>query len=379
MMKRLALAILLSALMSVAQTAPMLPPSQGGAPAKNPTTNSQIVIPAGTTVALALTNPILARSAKAGDSVYAETAFPVAVNNQMAIPAGTYVQGEIDMLTRPGWLSPHAQFQMHFTKMIFANGYTVEIPGAGDVNIGPSPAPESDVISAVASAYVLVSSSSDVLLDNGSQMEMVFQVPVRLDAASVAAAVRESSPALLAQFTSASRCRPIPGTPGTPDTVIPGTPGTPGTPDITIPGAPGMPPTVIPGTPATPGTPDTVIHGSPGTPYIPCPPPPVVTSYLKVQNYSGSFQIAVPVQVSGTPLSAGNYQITWRGPGPLVQVDILQNGNRVASGRARVVLLNRKSPADAPATRTNSDGTLSLQSLRFAGQTFALYFDQGGA
>ena len=65
-----------------------------------------------------------------GDSVYAETVFPVAVNNQMAIPLGTYVQGQIDTLTPPGWLSPHAQFQMHFTKIIFADGYTVELPGS---------------------------------------------------------------------------------------------------------------------------------------------------------------------------------------------------------------------------------------------------------
>jgi hypothetical protein len=378
-MKRLALAILLTALVATAQSAPLLPDSQGGAPSKNSIANSQIVVPAGTTVSLALTDPILARSAKAGGSVYAVTAFPVAVNNQMAIPAGTYVQGLIDMLTRPGWLAPHAQFQMHFTKIIFANGYTVELPGAGDAATGLSSAPDNDVIAAVASAYVLVSSRSDVLLDNATQFDMVLQIPVPLRAADVAAAVRQSSPALLTQLKSATRCRPIPASPGSPDTVIPGTPGTPGTPPTVIPGAPGMPPTVIPGTPGTPGTPDTVMHGSPGTPYIPCPPPPVVTSYLKVQNYSGSFQIAAPVQVSGKPLPAGNYLITWKGPGASAQVDIFQNGNPVVSGRARVVLLNRKSPADAARTLTNSDGTLSLQSLRFAGQSLALYFVQGGA
>jgi hypothetical protein len=64
---------------------------------------------------LALTSPILAKTAKGGDSVYAQAVFPVAVNNQMAIPPGTYVQGQIDTLTRPGWLSPHAQFHIHLT------------------------------------------------------------------------------------------------------------------------------------------------------------------------------------------------------------------------------------------------------------------------
>jgi hypothetical protein len=102
-----------------------------------------------------------------------------------------------------------------------------------------------------------------------------------------------------------------------------------------------------------------------------------VTSNFKVQSYKESFQISAPVQVSGKPLPAGTYQVAWEGLGPMAQVDILQNGNPVASVQARVVLLNRKSPADAPATHTNSDGSISLQSLRFAGQTFALYFDQG--
>ena len=49
------------------------------------------------------------------------------------------------------------------------------------------------------------------------------------------------------------------------------------------------------------------------------------------------------------------------------------------SVRARVVVLNGKSTVDTPEIRPNSDNTLSLRSLRFAGQTFALYFDQGGA
>ncbi len=375
-MRRLAVAILFTALTSVAQSTPLLSDLQSQVPTSNPTAKSSLVIPAGTTVSLALTSPILAKTAKAGDSVYAETAFPVAVKNQMAIPPGTYVQGQIDTLLRPGWLSPHAQFQMRFTKIIFANGYTVELGGPQLVQVGQPPTPPDDVIPAVASAYVLVSSASDVLLDNGTQFEMVLQVPLALDAAKVAAAVRQSNPESLAQFRSATRCRPFPGSPGSPDTVIPGTPGTPGTPDIVIPGAPGTPPTVIPGTPATPGTPDTVIHGSPGTPYIPCPGPPVVTSNPKIQNFRESFRIDAPVQVSGKPLPAGSYQVTWAGSGPTEQADILQNGKVVITVRARVVLLNRKSPADTPGTQTDSDGSLSLQSLRFAGETFALYFDQ---
>ncbi len=390
-MRRLAIAILLSASASAAQTVPAPQSSQVTAQTKSAAANSRIVIPAGTTASLALSNPILAKTAKAGDSVYAETAFPVAVKNQIAIPPGTYVQGQIDSLSRPGWLSPHAQFQIHFTKIIFDNGYTVVLPSTNNAGSGTAPtqpastlgaapsAPADDVLAAVASAYVDVSSSSDVLLDNGTQIEMVLQLPLRLNAASVADAVRRTGTATLPQFKSATLCRPIPGTPGTPDTVIPGTPGTPGTPPTVIPGGPGMPDTIIPGTPATPGTPDTVFPGSPSSPGVTCPGPPIVTSNPKALSYKESFQINAAVQVYGKPLAAGSYQVTWKGLGPSADVDILQNGNVVVSVPARVVLLNRKSPADTPGTHSNSDGSISLRSLRFAGQSFALYFDQGAA
>jgi hypothetical protein len=224
---------------------------------------------------------------------------------------------------------------------------------------------------------VQVSPASDVLLDNGTQIEMTLQIPLRLSAASVAEAARRFNPASLPQFKSATQCRPTPGTPGTSDTVIPGSPGTPGTPDIVIPGAPGTPDTVIPGIPATSGTPATVIPGSPGTPGFSCPGPPLATSDPKPQKYKESMRIANPVQIWGKVLPAGTYQVAWEGLGPSAAVDFLQNGKIALSAQARVVFLSDKSSDDVPGMRANSDGSVSLRSLRFAGQTFALYFSQG--
>ena len=388
-MQRLAPVLLLVSLVCSAQAAPPQSDLQSVATTPGTSTQSAIVVPAGTTVELALTSPILSKTAKAGENVYAQTAFPVAVNNQIAIPPGTYVEGQIDSLARPGWLSPHAQFQIHFTKIIFANGYTIVLPGPQNVSSQPPPtqptstAPEApivpadDVLAAVASPYVLVSSSNDVLLDNGSQLEMILQIPLSLLADRVATAARMSSLAQLPQFKSATLCRPTYGTPGSSDTVIPGSPGSPGTPSTVIPGGPGMPDTVIPGIPATPGTPNTVIPGSPGSPGTVCPGPPIVAPNPKA-DFKVSFQLRAAVQLAGKQLLAGMYQATWSGLGPSAQVDILQNGNLIVSVRARVVLLDRASSTDLAGTHTNSDGSISLQSLRFTGLSYALYFDHGG-
>ncbi len=371
-MWRVRLAILFAAQVSLAQTGPGRANSQSQPPpALNPD-SSTIIIPAGTRVELSLTAPVWAKTAKAGDNIYGQVSFPVVVGSQMAIPPGTYVEGRIDSLTRPGTFSPHARLQIDFTKIIFSNGYVVVLP-----NAPLEAAIADDVIAAVATPYVQVSRASDLLLDNSSQIEIILQVPLALDASRVAAAVRQVRPTQLAKLKSANVCRPIPGTPGTSDTVIPGAPGTSGTPDVVIPGAPGMPDTVIPGTPPTPPSPPTVIPGSPGTPEISCPALPVVVPNTKPQEYKGAFVLDATAWVAGKQLAAGPYEVTWKGPGPGPggKAEIIENGSPIVSAQARVVLLNMESSADIPKTRTNSDGSVSLDSLRFAGQRFALYFD----
>ena len=374
----LGLLVLLSAGPFVCAQSNLQPLSQ----AKNGTGKSAIVVPVGTSVSLALTSPILAETAKQGDNVYAQTTFPVAVNNQMAIPPGSYVQGQIDSLVRPSWRNPHAQFQFHFTKLILADGYTVEIGSdpAAETRSETNASRPADVIPAVAAVYIDVSSSNDVFLDVGSQFDMVLQLPLRLDSASIAVDLRQATSAQLVHFQSASLCRPTDGTPGTPDTVVLGTPPTPGTPDTVIPGVNGAPDTVIPGIPPSPGTPDTVIPGTAGTPGTACPGPPVIASNPKVQIFKETFALSAPTKISATLLTAGTYELTWDGAAPSTQqVEILQNGKTIASTRARVVLLNARPAANQPSTKTNSDGSVSLRSLRFAGQNFALYFDAGAS
>jgi hypothetical protein len=318
----------------------------------------------------------MAATAQVGRSIYAQTVFPVLVNNRIAIPQGTTVQGEIDGLQLPGVFTWRATFQIHFTAIIFANGYTLDLtqqPGGSEITLGVTSAPN-DVYTAVATPYVLATRGNDVLLDNREQIKMEVQLSLRLDAASVAEAVRNFPSKAPTSFKSATQCRPRPGTPGTSDTVIPGSPGMPGTPPTVIPGVNGMPDTVIPGTPPMPPTPPTVIPGTPGTPGTACPGPPAVTTNPKPQSYKQNFQIATDMQVSGKPLPAGSYQATWKGTGLSVQVEIRQNGKMVVSVPARFVLLNGKSPSDAQRTQKNSDGSVSLVSLRFTARTFALYF-----
>lgn len=89
-------------------------------------------VPSGTKIPLTLTQGITTKSAKEGDPVYAQTAFPVTQNNRIVIPAGTYVQGVVRRVVRPGRVKGRAELQMSFTSMIFPNGYTVLLPATVD-------------------------------------------------------------------------------------------------------------------------------------------------------------------------------------------------------------------------------------------------------
>jgi hypothetical protein len=329
--------------------------------AQQPVAKAPIEIPAGTKVALAVTSPVWAKSVKLGDSVYAETAFPVTVNDQMAIPARTYVRGQIDILTLPHMLSGHAELRVQLTQMVFADGSAVAL---------------SDV--ALATLNVVVSPRSDVLLDNGTQFEMVLERPLGLDAEKVAAAVRLTKSVKATPSKSATRCRPIPASPGSEGTVIQGSPPTviPGTPDIVIPGAGDAPSTTIPGTAPTviPGSDATVIGASSGTAEIPCPAPPAVVS-LPVAHKE-SFTLSGSVRVGGQELARGSYDATWEGLGPAAEVRILRKGKTVATVQAQVTALGHAAPDTEYVPRKNADGSFSLKSVQFAGRTFGLRFDR---
>ncbi|HXE90718.1 MAG TPA: hypothetical protein VNK82_07120 [Terriglobales bacterium] len=92
----------------------------------------RIVVPAGTKVPLVLKHAVSTKSARPGDGVYLETTFPVTQNDRVVIPAGTYVQGEITSVKRSGRVKGRAELLLHFTTLIYPNGYTVKLPGALD-------------------------------------------------------------------------------------------------------------------------------------------------------------------------------------------------------------------------------------------------------
>lgn len=268
-----------------------------------------VVVPAQTRLALALMHSVDSKSMHRGDVLYAQTTAPVLVRDRVAIPAGIFVQGPIEKLSRSG---DRGEFVMQSVSVLFPNGYTAEItgpvsiesdewtawrnPGTG-TKVGAIVAPiagagigaaigsaahttqsstlggttitqstgKGVAIGSIAGlaaggvvALALILHSHSFYVAPGAPMDLTLNQPLTLAANQVEDAVRaggsQAPPAVpLVPMPNASPGPPstngicyTPGTPGTPPTIIPGTPP--------VGDFPGTPPTMIPGTPPIPGT-----------------------------------------------------------------------------------------------------------------------------
>jgi len=92
--------------------------------------SERITVPSGTRVGVVLQNGISTRSAKAGDSVYLQTSFPITENNRIVIPVGSYLRGELLEAKRPGRVKGRGEFRMRLDTLILPNGYTVDLRAA---------------------------------------------------------------------------------------------------------------------------------------------------------------------------------------------------------------------------------------------------------
>jgi hypothetical protein len=114
------------------QTQPAPPPAAQVPPASSVSDSApksapkNYLVPSGTRLSLILHNAVTTRNAKPGDPVYLETLFPIVIENRILIPAGSYVQGEIQEAKRPGKVKGTGEIRVRLNSMILPNGYAVD-------------------------------------------------------------------------------------------------------------------------------------------------------------------------------------------------------------------------------------------------------------
>jgi len=132
-----------------AQAPPEATATAAAAPAPKSSTvqdsKAQVRIPSGTIVPLVLHNGISTRSAKIGDPVYFETLFPVMVDGRVAIPAGSYVSGEVTESVRPGRVKGRGELMIKLNTLILPNAYMINLNASPkDASTGGNEAVDSE-------------------------------------------------------------------------------------------------------------------------------------------------------------------------------------------------------------------------------------------
>jgi len=122
--------LFLATLNSIAQNQdqdqPPAPSASEQTPEQNQPQTNVVTIPAGTHLALVLTQPVQTRYIHRGDDIYAQVMSPVGAGNEIVIPPGTFVQGVIDKIQRNGG---RGELRLQSMSIIFPDGYVTPIPG----------------------------------------------------------------------------------------------------------------------------------------------------------------------------------------------------------------------------------------------------------
>lgn len=89
-----------------------------------PATTDQYTVESGVRVPLNLINSVSTKHSIEGDRVYLETAFPILANGRIVIPVGSYVEGTVTQIKKPGRVKGRGEIYVRFDTLTLPNGVT---------------------------------------------------------------------------------------------------------------------------------------------------------------------------------------------------------------------------------------------------------------
>jgi len=86
------------------------------------TVQEEIVVPEGTVIPIILTAYLNTRNSQVGDIAYAETNFPIWIQQRLVIPRGSSVRGTVTEVVRAGRLKGKGSLAIRFDDILLPNG-----------------------------------------------------------------------------------------------------------------------------------------------------------------------------------------------------------------------------------------------------------------
>ena len=85
---------------------------------------AQFTVEPGTRIPLSMINSVNTKNSASGDRIYLQTAFPIVAKGKIIIPAGSYVEGTVTEVKRPGRVRGRGELFVRFDSLILPNGVT---------------------------------------------------------------------------------------------------------------------------------------------------------------------------------------------------------------------------------------------------------------
>jgi hypothetical protein len=130
---------LLSALLMAVLSASTLSIRASQEPVQEKYSESQIIVPEGTVIPIVLTEYLNTSNSQVGDVFYADTTYPIWIQQRLVIPKGSTVRGTVTEVIRPGKIKGKGRLAVRFDDILLPNGVKREfvasfrgIHGPGD-------------------------------------------------------------------------------------------------------------------------------------------------------------------------------------------------------------------------------------------------------
>jgi type IV secretion system protein VirB10 len=96
-------------------------------PAAAPSADPEMVVPAGTSIPISLSTFLNSRSSQVGDNFYADTTYPIWIQQRQVIPRGSVIKGTVTQVVRPGRVKGKARIAIKFESVLLPNGVLREL------------------------------------------------------------------------------------------------------------------------------------------------------------------------------------------------------------------------------------------------------------
>ncbi|MGA2261527.1 MAG: hypothetical protein ABSH28_08825 [Acidobacteriota bacterium] len=97
-------------------------PLSGQEAAQKPAQESELVVPVGTVLPAVLNTYLNTKNTQVGDPFYADTVYPIWIQQRLVVPRGSIIKGTVTEVSKPGAIKGKGRIAIRFESILLPNG-----------------------------------------------------------------------------------------------------------------------------------------------------------------------------------------------------------------------------------------------------------------